>query len=80
MLFRSTDVFDSIESMDEAIAKLANKLANSNPEAMKLIKKALWKGTDNWDQLLEERAEMSGHLVLSEFTTNAINKFKSGAR
>ncbi len=75
-----TDVFDSIESMDEAIAKLANKLANSNPEAMKLIKKALWKGTDNWDQLLEERAEMSGHLVLSEFTTNAINKFKSGAR
>lgn len=74
------DLFSEVSAMDEAIAVLASKLAKSNPEAMALIKKAMWKGTDDWDQLLEDRAEMSGKLVLSEFTTNAINRFKSGAR
>jgi methylglutaconyl-CoA hydratase len=43
------------------------------------LKKIFWKGTENWDTLLLERAEMSGKLVLSEFTVNAINKFKTKA-
>ncbi len=71
-----TDIFDSIEEMDEAIQTLANKLAKSNPEAMQLLKKVFWEGTENWDQLLAERAAMSGKLVLSDFTVNAINSFK----
>ena len=33
--------------------------------------------TKNWDKLLEERAEYSGELVLSDFTKNAIAKFKN---
>lgn len=70
------EVYDTAEEMDEAIEKLANTLANSNPEAMKLIKEVTWRGTDNWDELLESRAELSGRLVLSDFTVNAINKFK----
>lgn len=71
-----TDIFDSVEEMDEAIRTLANKLAKSNPEAMLLLKKVFWEGTENWDQLLAERAAMSGKLVLSDFTVNAINSFK----
>lgn len=71
-----TDIFDSIEEMDEAIQTLADKLAKSNPEAMLLLKKVFWEGTENWDQLLAERAAMSGKLVLSDFTVNAINSFK----
>ncbi|MDX1651988.1 MAG: enoyl-CoA hydratase/isomerase family protein [Brumimicrobium sp.] len=71
------DVFESIEEMDEDVAAIAEKLARSNPEAMRLLKKVFWQGTENWDQLLEERAAMSGELVLSEFTVNAINAFKS---
>jgi methylglutaconyl-CoA hydratase len=70
------DVFDSIVEMDAEIEKLANTLANSNPEAMSMLKKVFWEGTENWDTLLIERAMMSGTLVLSEFTVNAINKFK----
>jgi methylglutaconyl-CoA hydratase len=58
---------------------LATKLSKSNPEAMQMLKKAFWKGSENWDTLLIERAEMSGKLVLSDFTVNAINKFKTKA-
>jgi len=70
-------VYDTVEAMDEAIMELAKKLAGSNPEAMAGLKKALWEGTEHWDELLMERAVMSGKLVLSEFTANAIAKFKT---
>lgn len=70
------EIFDSIEVMDEAIELLANKLALSNPEAMSMLKKVFWEGTEHWDTLLSERAAMSGKLVLSDFTRNAINAFK----
>lgn len=72
-----TEIFDEVSEMDEAIQVLANKLSASNPEAMLLLKKIFWEGTDHWDQLLDERAGMSGKLVLSDFTRNAINKFKN---
>ena len=70
------EVFDTAAQMDEAIDALANKLANSNPEAMRLLKQIFWEGTEHWDELLAERAGMSGKLVLSDFTVQAINKFK----
>ena len=69
-------IFDTAEEMDEAIAALIVKLKGSNPEAMRLLKQVFWKGTEDWDQLLAERAAMSGKLVLSDFTKNAIEKFK----
>lgn len=70
-------IYDSVEEMDTAISELAGKLAKSNPEAMTLMKKAFWTGTENWDELLAERAAISGQLVLSDFTRNAIQKFKN---
>ena len=69
-------VFSDIEEMDKGIETLSQILASSNPEAMEMLKKEMWKGTENWDELLIERAGMSGKLVLSDFTINAINKFK----
>jgi methylglutaconyl-CoA hydratase len=73
------EVFSSKEEMDKNIQILATKLASSNPEAMKMLKKIMWQGTEHWDDLLIERAGMSGTLVLSEFTVNAINQFKQKA-
>ena len=70
------EVFDSTQEMDQEVNKLASTLSQSNPEAMKELKRILWKGTANWDSLLLERAENSGKLVLSDFTRNAIAKFK----
>ena len=72
-----TEVFDSAKEMDLEIEKLASILSKSNPEAMQGLKQVMWKGTDHWDELLMERAESSGKLVLSDFTKKAIEKFKS---
>lgn len=70
------NIFDSMEEMDEEIKQLAARLSQSNPEAMAMLKKVFWQGTEHWDELLAERAVMSGTLVLSDFTRNAINEFK----
>ena len=72
-----SDIFDSAEEMDEAIKKLSDQLSRSNPEAMVMLKKTFWEGTENWDELLSERAAISGKLVLSDFTRNAIVSFKA---
>ena len=71
------EVFEDIAAMDEAVNSLAIRLAKSNPEAMYELKRIFWQGTEDWDQLLTERAGISGRLVLSEFTRNAILAFKS---
>lgn len=71
------DIFDSVAAMDEAITALAATLAQSNPEAMSMLKQIFWEGTEHWDELLSTRAGMSGKLVLSDFTINAINSFKA---
>ena len=70
------EIHKSVEEVDDAVARLANKLAHSNPEAMADLKKVFWAGTENWDTLLTERAALSGKLVLSSFTRNAIEQFK----
>lgn len=70
------EVFSDIESLDEGVARLTNTLASYHPAAMTAMKKVFWEGTDHWDALLKERAAISGSLVLSEFTRNAIEKFK----
>lgn len=70
------DVYETPEEMDAEINLLAEKLAQSSQDAMTKLKEVFWKGTDDWDQLLTERAAVSGQLVLSEFTVNAINQFK----
>jgi len=72
-----SELHESTENMDEAVYRLANKLAHSSPEAMKEMKKIFWKGTEHWESLLNERAAISGKLVLSSFTKNAIEKFKA---
>jgi len=73
------ELFTNVPDMDKAIHTLASTLSASNPEAMAMLKKVMWEGTENWDNLLIERAGMSGKLVLSEFTINAINIFKAKA-
>lgn len=69
-------VFETIKEMDAEVEILAGKLSNYNPEALNEMKKVLWKDTENWDSLLDKRAEISGKLVVSEFTKKALQKFK----
>lgn len=71
-----SEVFETTEALDEAVKSLAERLASYNPEAIKEMKKVFWKGTEDWDKLLSERAEMSGKLVLSKFTKNTLKRFR----
>ena len=69
-------VYESIEVMDEAVGAFAKHLCSYNPEAMSEMKSKFWRGTEDWDQLLAERAAISGRLVLSDFTKETLQKFK----
>ena len=71
-------VHEDAEELDAAVDALASRLASSNPEAMAEMKRTFWRGTEDWDGLLAERAAISGRLVLSDFTRQAIAKFKAG--
>ena len=69
-------VFESTSELDIEISAFANKLASYNLEALIEMKKVFWEGTENWDTLLYERAEISGKLSLSNFSKKALNQFK----
>lgn len=69
-------VFDSTSEMDKELEFFSEKLASYNPAALYEMKKVLWEGTENWNSLLEERAAISGELVLSDFTKKALSKFR----
>ena len=71
------EIYETSSEMDTAIQSLALKLSNSNPAAMQELKEVFWEGTEDWDTLLVSRASISGKLVLSDFTREAISTFKS---
>lgn len=69
------DVFESTEELDEAVANLADYLLSKNPEAQQKLKSVFWEGCEDWDELLEKRAELSGKMVLSEYTKEILAKY-----
>ena len=71
-----TKVFETTEELDEAVTSFAENLCNYNPKAMSEIKTMFWRGTEDWDLLLIQRAKISGRLVLSEFTKNTLKRFQ----
>lgn len=71
-----TRLCDNLPALDQVLGTLAHRLAAFNPEAISKLRATFWEGTDDWDTLLEERASMSGTLVLSDFTRNAIAAFE----
>jgi methylglutaconyl-CoA hydratase len=74
------EVYPDIYNMDVALDKLAHKLGSYHPEALRGLKKILWEGIEDWNHLLTERAAISGELVLSEFTQQALNSFLGGKK
>jgi methylglutaconyl-CoA hydratase len=70
------EVFETVEGLDDAVKMLAEKLSTYNPEALKQMKTVFWEGTEHWDDLLLERAKMSGQLVLSDFTKMTLKRFR----
>ena len=74
------ELYPGIDTFDDAVDNLANALTHSSADAMHELKKVLWHGTEHWDQLLKERAAISGRLILTKQAKDAIQKFKERKR
>jgi len=74
------ELHPDVEGMDNSIERLSTTLSHNNPAAMSALKKVFWKGCENWDELLEERAAISGKLILSAHSKQFIEKFKSKSK
>lgn len=70
-------IFENIEELEQKTYSFAKNLSTQSDAAMAQIKKAFWAGTEHWDELLKQRAAISGSLVLSSFTKQFIANFKS---
>ena len=70
------ELHPEVTGMNDSIERLSNNLSHSNPQAVQELKKVFWKGCEHWDELLIERAAISGRLVLSDHSKTAIQKFK----
>ena len=68
-------VYENIKELDAELDIFAQKLSSYNLKALAEMKKVLWENTDHWQELLIERAGISGKLVLSEATKKALAKF-----
>ncbi len=71
------EIFESKAEMEQSTVQFANNLSTQSPAAMEEIKKAFWSNTEHWDELLMQRAAISGRLVLSGFTKEFIKQFKA---
>lgn len=71
------EVCGSAEELSRSVTGLAEQLAKSSPHAMKEIKAMLWSNTENLDEMMQQRAELSGKLALSDFTKDFIAGFKN---
>lgn len=69
-------VFETVKDLDKEVHFFAEKLASYNPDALLEMKKILWENTSHWKNLLPERAAISGELILSDFSRDALEKFK----
>ena len=70
-----SDVFEDTGEMDVAIDDFIEQLLQYHPLALEALKKVFWEGCEEWDELLEKRAIISGQLLLSEFSRKAIQTF-----
>ncbi|MDB4094396.1 enoyl-CoA hydratase/isomerase family protein, partial [Flavobacteriaceae bacterium] len=66
----------SIDVLDTEVKAFAQQLSTYNPEALQKLKSTFWEGAQHWGELLNERAAISGQLVLSEFTKSQLKKYK----
>ena len=69
-------VYDTSKEMDKELEYFTSQLGRYNSEALRELKKVLWQGTDNWNQLLTDRAIITGKLALSPHTKKALEAFK----
>ena len=73
-------VSENISEMDEEIKAFMKKLSTRSSDALALIKKVSWEGTENFEQLMPERILMSASLILEDSAKENIGKIKERLR
>lgn len=73
-------VSENIEKMDIEINAFMGKLATRSSDALALIKKVSWEGTEHFEQLMPERIFMSASLILEDSAKKNIEKIKENLR
>lgn len=69
-------VFSSIEEMDQFLENFLKEIASRSLNTQKELKKLFWEGTDNWDELLYQKAHITAKLLFSNETQQIINNLK----
>ena len=70
------EVFDDVLLLDRTISSLLTTLVNSSVAAMADLKRVLWAGTDHWEELLPQRAGISGSLLLTDHAQKVIQSIQ----
>jgi len=71
-----SEVWDNMEQLEKEVEILLEKLTSYDENAMRKIKEEIWQGTEDWGQLLAEKAEISASLLLQEFTQQKLKEIK----
>ncbi|WP_027376651.1 enoyl-CoA hydratase/isomerase family protein [Kaistella palustris] len=73
-------VSETIENMDVEITQFLEKLSTRSSDALSLIKKVSWEGTEHFERLMPERILMSASLILEDSAKKNIEKIKERLR
>lgn len=73
-------VSENINLMDQEIETFLQKIATRSDEALALIKKVSWEGTEHFDELMPARIHMSASLILEDSAKKNIEKIKENLR
>lgn len=73
-------VSDTITEMDEKLEKFLTTLSGRSDDALALIKKVSWEGTDHFNDLMPARIHMSASLILEDSAKENIGKIKERLR
>ncbi|WP_226063198.1 enoyl-CoA hydratase/isomerase family protein [Kaistella polysaccharea] len=73
-------VSENIEMMDKEINKFLEKLSTRSSDALSLVKKVSWEGTEHFEHLMPERILMSASLILEDSAKKNIEKIKERLR
>jgi methylglutaconyl-CoA hydratase len=71
------EVFDQTDQLDHYLDHFLENLSRMSTVAMQELKSTLWEGTEHWEELLTKRARISGGLILSRESRDALKKVKT---
>lgn len=68
---------DSTEQLDYEVNKITTDLSRFSLNSLVKLKEIFWEKTENWEQLIDERAEISARLILAEIASGRLQKILS---